>query len=121
MVHLRWPVQRPAAGAASPAGPAAALRRRREAVARESPITAVSMSTWPALTPMSDGLLKKANPASTPSMARVNRTAVSMLTRTPMISVNAKPFGPAVAKRNSTRAVSIVRMLASRMVLNPRA
>ncbi len=79
------------------------------------------MSTWPALTPMSDGLLKKANPASTPSMARVNSTAVSMLTTTPMISVNAKPLGPAVANRKSTSAVRIVRTLASRIVRKPRA
>ncbi|OPZ44110.1 MAG: hypothetical protein BWY94_01745 [Actinobacteria bacterium ADurb.BinA094] len=82
---------------------------------------AVWTSIWSALTPIRDGLLKKENPDNTPSMARVNRTAVSMLIRTPIIRVRAKPLGPAVANRNSIRAVRIVSTLASRMVRKPRA
>ena len=45
----------------------------------------------------------------------------SMLTSTPRISVSAKPLGCAVANTKITAAVSIVRMLASRIVLKPRA
>ena len=99
----------------------AAPRRLREAAARRVAHDGRLDLDWPGLTPMNDGLLKKAKPASTPSMARVNSTAVSMLTSTPRMSVRAKPLGEAVANTNSTTAVSIVRMLASRMVLKPRA
>ena len=76
---------------------------------------------WPALTPMNDGRLKKAKPASTPSMARVNSTAVSMLTSTPRMSVRAKPLGCAEANSKITKAVSNVSTLASMIVLKPLA
>src|SRR5450759_964024 len=98
---------------------AVAVRRRGDAAVRPSATAAASI--WLVLTPMKAGLLKKAKPASTPSMARVNSTAVSMLTSTPRMSVRAKPLGEAVANTKITAAVSIVRMLASRMVLKPRA
>src|SRR5450830_1645832 len=74
---------------------AVAARRRRDAAVR--PSATASTSIWLVLTPMKAGLLKKAKPASTPSIARVNSTAVSMLTSTPRMSVRANPLGEAVA------------------------
>src|SRR5450756_3241761 len=85
---------------------AVAARRRGDAAVRPSATAAASI--WLVLTPMKAGLLKKAKPASTPSMARVNSTAVSMLTSTPRMSVRAKPLGEAVANTKITAAVSIV-------------
>ena len=96
--------------------------RPRDAPARAAlACAAFAAWIWDGDTPMSDGRLKKANPASTPRIARVKSTAVNMLTMTPRISVTAKPLGCAVAKMKSTTAVSIVRMFASRIVLKPSA
>ena len=58
--------------------------------------------------------------SSTPKMARVATTAVNSEISTPIPSVKAKPFGPAVANMNTMIAVARVTTLASMIAAIPR-
>ena len=74
---------------------------------------------WAPCAPIRRGLSNHLKPASSPSIARVAKTAVSSEITVPISSISAKPFTPAVATANRTSAVMQVTTLASRIVWKP--
>ena len=69
--------------------------------------------------PMKRGLANQRKPASRPSIARVDATAVTSEITVPISSISAKPLTCAVATANRTSAVITVTTFASMIVWKP--
>ena len=68
---------------------------------------------------MNLALSNQRKPASSPSIARVAKTAVTTDIAVPISSISAKPLTPAVASENRTSAVIAVTTFASMIVESP--